>query len=143
MVFFLARSVLTLLKAGPTILRAKPLFFAAKLSPVGQVIGAAVQGKIIRETVSFALDTKGVQTVIANQILKATIKPLTMGRIEDVDDAGQAVIGAIQDIREGEVTLQGLGTIIGTLATPFAGGVIAQNIATEEFGVPKFLFFLF
>ncbi len=141
-VIFAARAALTLLKAGPMILRAKPLIFAAKLTPTGQVVGAFVQAKLLSKGVKIGLHSKGVTGIIANKVAGTVLTPLTSGRITSLDTAGEAVVEGIKDIGAHR-TLSGQSArdLALVAATPVLRREVAQEIAIAR-GVPSFLFWL-
>lgn len=131
---------MTLLRIGPTLLRAKPIIFASRLSPKGQVIGGFVQSRLTARGVSIALNASGISEVIANKVIGFTLDPVTRGRIRDVASAKGAVLTAVQDLSVGRPTLQGVGDLSGVLTNPLVGPVVARQLALES-GVPAWVFY--
>lgn len=127
-IIFAARAAMTLLKVGPTILRAKPIIFASRLTPTGQVIGGFVQSIATSKGISIALNSQGITDFIASKVIGSTLDPITQGRISSIDKAGNAVIDSVQDIRRGRPTLRGVGDIAGVWIVPTVGPAVMRNL---------------
>lgn len=140
-IIFAARAAMTLLKVGPSLLRAKPIIFASRLSPSGQVLGGYVQGKVASKGITIGLNAAGISTVIANAVIGVTLEPITQGRIRDVNTAGMAVVEGFQDLRFGRPTLQGVGDIGGVLVNPLVAPVVLRKLAKDA-GIPAWVLFI-
>lgn len=136
-IIFAARAAMTLLKIGPTILKAKPIIFASRLSPSGQVAGGFVQSIATSKGISIALNSSGISTVIANKVIGVTLNPLTEGRISNVDSAGRAVVAGFR-----EPSFRATVTAGGVLVNPLVGPVVLRDLALKA-GVPSWVLFFF
>lgn len=155
MVFFTVRALATLLQRGPTAIRfglRQPVFLRSVAGPVAgkatikvlprmseriTAVGFGILNKAgTNIAVDAALEITGGDEVVANAILGRTITPISKGRILNVTDAGEVIIGQVQALRPGgeapDFRLFGLG--LASLTLPFVGEEVIESIVEQLAG---------
>lgn len=151
MVIFTVRALATMFKVGPKAIRfatanKKVLGHTFPRSAKQAIATEFVQAKFRKISINFGLEVTGGDEWIANKVIGGTVKPITRGKITNVDDAGNATIVVLKSFKPGgaKPRFKGLakGFLLASLPLPFVKEEVIEDVL-EKIGTPKFIVTIF